>query len=75
MDVTSLTCPRCGRKLTPMVNGGALWLRCDDEPPKCGVMWPAATAVAEHIANRPPRVLPLRREPPQERSSEEEPAF
>lgn len=48
MKLDAMTCPLCRGKLTPMANGGSYWLRCETEPPRCGVMWPALTAMAKH---------------------------
>jgi hypothetical protein len=52
VNITSLTCPRCQRKMEPMVNGGSLWLRCTNEAPRCGIVWPAETARCAEVEER-----------------------
>lgn len=47
-----LPCPRCGRPLATMANGGSLFLRCESEPPKCGIIIPETTALAWHVEKR-----------------------
>lgn len=41
-----MPCPRCGRNLQVLANGGTTYLRCESEPPKCGIIVPSATAMA-----------------------------
>lgn len=41
-----ILCPNCGRELAAVGNGGGIFLRCPTDPPRCGVIWPAGTALA-----------------------------
>jgi hypothetical protein len=48
LGLAPLNCPRpgCGRPMQVLMNGGGLYLRCSNEPPKCGIIVPAETATA-----------------------------
>lgn len=54
-----LGCPNCGRPLNAMANGGTIWLRCESDPPRCGLIYPADTALAMHIGKRTEERKPL----------------
>lgn len=41
-----MPCPRCGRGLQVLMNGGTTYLRCEADPPRCGIIVPNDTAMA-----------------------------
>lgn len=55
-----MRCPRCSKPLQPLSNGGGLYLRCEGEPPQCGVIIPATTAQTwiTEKENEKPRHIP-----------------
>lgn len=48
LQLQPLVCPRpgCGRPMQVLMNGGNLYVRCSADPPKCGLILPADSAIA-----------------------------
>lgn len=69
IELKPLGCPRpgCGGVLDVLYNGGGIYFRCQEDPPRCGLIIPAETARAWAVENAPderePRAedLPLAR--------------
>lgn len=56
LGLTPLNCPRpgCGRSMQVLLNSGSIYLRCENETPKCGIIIPAETAIAWTIEQKMP---------------------